>query len=99
MLSSTRSTSHGNNEVAHYQSDYSINPFVHLNLPDLHLSHYSKHNKVAEPRTYHGEYPLTEPYSFRYGYDGNDYPTELITNYRTYLSGRHSATVKTVYKY
>jgi hypothetical protein len=99
MLQSIKSTSHGNNELANYQYDYSINPFVHLNLPDLYLSNHSKHNKVAEQRTYHGDYPINEPYSFSYSYGSDGYPSELITKYKTYLTGQHSSTIKTIYKY
>jgi hypothetical protein len=99
MLQSITSTSHGNNELAHYQYDYSINPFVHINLPDLYLSNYSKHNKVAEQRTYHGDYPIDEPYKFSYSYGSDGYPSELITKYKTYLTGQHTTTIKTVYKY
>jgi hypothetical protein len=99
MVNSSLSSSHGNNEVAHYQYDFSINPFTNLGIPDLFWSNYSKHNKVAEQRTYHGSYPITEPYNFTYSYDANGYPTEVITKYRTYLTGQHSTTIKTVFKY
>lgn len=99
MLQSTKSTSHGNNELAHFQYDFSVNPFTHLNLPDLFLSTYSKHNRVAEQRTYHGDYPINEPYNFSYSYGSDGYPVELITKYRTYLTGQHASTIKTVYKY
>lgn len=96
---STKATTHGNSEAAHYQYDYSINPFIHLSVPDLYLSNYSKHNKVAEQKTYVGHYPVSAPYSFSYTYDSDGYPVELITKYKAYLSGQHAYTTKTVYKY
>lgn len=99
MVQSTKSTSHGNNETGNYQYDYSINPFAHLNIPDIFLSNYSKHNLVAQQKTYHADYPITEPYSFNYSYSAEGYPLELITKYKTYLTGQHASTIKTVFKY
>lgn len=96
---STKSTSHGNNETAHLQYDCSINPLAHLPVRDIYFSNYSKHNRVAQQTMYTGAYPSSEPYSYNYTYNSEGYPLKLITKYRTYLSGQHAFTIKTVFKY
>ena len=92
-------TSHHSSELGRYAYDFKINPYIHLKIPDLFLTHTSKHNKVYQQKTFYAHYPLVEPYAFEYTYDGDDYPKELVTKYRNYGSTAHAQTIKTVYSY
>lgn len=92
-------SSRGTGESAKYYYDFFINPFVHLNYPDMYLSRRSKNNRAAEERLYHGNIPTNVPYKYEYTYDADGYPKELLTSFKGYISGEHLFTIKTVYTY
>jgi len=91
------STSAG--ERGTYQYDFNINPYVHMNLPNIYLSYLSKNNMVAQEKTYSGSIPSAEPYKFEYTYDADGYPKELLKSFKNYLNGDHLFKIKTVYSY
>lgn len=99
VVRSVRSSTNGAYEEGQYQYDFSINPYVHLNLPDLYLSAYSKHNRIREVKQYAKDYPLEDAYQYSYKYNGDGYPAELVVKYKTYLTGQHAYDIKTVFKY
>jgi hypothetical protein len=99
VIQSTRSTTHGNSDEGLYNYDFNINPFIHLQIPNMDFTSYSKNNMISRVNTYENAFPLTEPYEFNYDYDADGYPVELVTKFKTYLTGQHAFTIKTVYKY
>lgn len=98
-FSENSQTSNGNNETAEYRYDNNINPYAHMNRPDLFLSNTSKNNVVWQQRAYYGSYPTNVVYSFEYKYDSEGYPIELIRRYKSYITGQHLFTTKTIYNY
>jgi len=86
-------------ETGDYQYDMQINPYAHMGVYDLFLSHGSKNNVTAQAKTYTGSYPEAVLYSYSYTYDANGYPTEVIKKYKSYLTGLHKYTTKTVFVY
>ena len=99
VIKAVRSTTHGDAEEGLFNHDFNINPFIHLQIPDMNFVSYSKHNMISQVKTYENAFPITEPYEFDYDYDADGYPLEVITKYRTYLTGQHAHTIKTVYRY
>lgn len=89
----------GHFESGSYTYDFNINPYVHMSWPDLYLSHESKNNVVAQQKSYSGAYPSGDPYKFQYQYDGEGYPTEKITTYKSVFTGADLYRTKTVYTY
>jgi hypothetical protein len=99
MLESTLTQSNSRYEKGRYDYDFGINPYVHLGLPDLYLSNYSKHNRINETKEFFLDYPLVLAYQYSYKYDSDGYPIELVVKYRTYLTGEHAYDIKTLFKY
>jgi len=99
IISSMAATSHLNSETAYYQYDTNINPYVHMNWPDLVFSNKSKNNVVSVQKSYTGSYPLMDPYSFNYTYDNEGYPKEVIKHFKAPATNQHLFTLKTVYTY
>lgn len=99
VLSDRYSISHGTVEEGLYEFDFAINPYAHLRIPDLFLSHYARHNMKGQWKTYVNSFPLMEAYSFSYTYDGDGYPTQLITKYRSYLTKADVYSTRTVFVY
>ena len=92
-------TSLNKSESGVYGYDFNINPFAHMNMPNLFLSNISKNNMVSQQKSYFGNIPSGEPYKFEYSYDTEGYPTELIRSYKSYTTGEHLYDTKTVYTY
>ena len=92
-------TSLNKSESGVYGYDFNINPFAHMNMPNLFLSNISKNNMVSQQKSYFGNIPSGEPYKFEYTYDTEGYPTELIRSYKSYTTGEHLYDTKTVYIY
>jgi len=92
-------SSPGGGESGIYQYDFNINPYVHLNMPNIYLSNLPKNNLVNQKKTYSGSIPSAEPYKFEYSYDDEGYPKELIKSFKNYLNGEHLFKIKTVYSY
>ena len=99
LASDNSRTSNGSTETGSFQYDNNINPYAHMNWHDLFLSNSSKNNLNWQSRTYFGNYPLNVVYSFEYKYDSEGYPTELIRRYKSYITGQHLFTTKTIYNY
>ena len=92
-------TSHQNYEGGLYQYDFNINPYIHINRPDIFLSQYSKNNVIAQTKTYATAFPQVIAYDFVYTYDGDGYPKEVIKSYKSYTTGKFLYKMKTVYNY
>jgi len=98
-VSSSAKTVNGNTEQGSFEYDLNINPYRHMNWPDFFLSHNSKNNMLVLRKQYVGNYPVIEPYSFSYTYDAEGYPTSLIKNFKSYTSGNHISSTKTIFVY
>jgi hypothetical protein len=92
-------TTNHSNELGTYSYDFNINPYRHMNWPNLFLSNSSKNNLTFQNKTYSGNYPAAEPYSLTYTYDADGYPTEVIKNFKTYPGGQYGFSTKTVFTY
>jgi hypothetical protein len=99
VLTGNGYSTNGNYEKALYQYDANINPYRHMNWPDFYLSHNSVNNKVNQWKEYYGAYPVNEPYSFSYIYDADGYPKEMISQYKSYTTGKHLFSTKTIFVY
>jgi hypothetical protein len=92
-------SNNGSYEEGTYDYDFGINPYVHLRIPDLVFSQYTKHNVVFQRKIRRGAAPQIEPYDFSYTYDSDGYPKELLTKFRSTSSNVHTYTLRTVYTY
>ncbi|ULQ52708.1 hypothetical protein [Flavihumibacter fluvii] len=86
-------------EVGVYTFDNNINPYIHIGWLDLFLSNQSKNNMTSKVKSYYGNYPIVVEYGLIYKYDTEGYPIELVKSYRSYLTGEHLYTTKTIYLY
>ncbi len=98
-VASTAKRTNGDTELGTYEYDFNINPYRHMNWPDLFLSHAAKNNLVLQRKQYMYSFPTNEPYSFSYTYDADGYPTSLITKFKSYLTGKHVFTTKKTFTY
>ncbi|MGF1924626.1 MAG: hypothetical protein ACQUHE_10645, partial [Bacteroidia bacterium] len=98
-MTSTAKRTNGDTETGTYEYDFNINPYRHMNWPDLFLSHSSKNNLVLQRKQYMYSYPINEPYSYSYTYDADGYPTSLITKFKNYLTGKHVFSTKKIFTY
>ncbi len=92
-------TNHHNSEIGRYNYDTQINPYAHMNWPDMFLSRQSKNNVVWSGKEYYGNYPISNPVNYRYKYDGDGYPIELLKDHQAYNSTNILYTTKTTYHY
>jgi hypothetical protein len=99
MISSLAVTTNHNSELGRYGYDFNINPYRHMNWPNLFLSNSSKNNMTYQSKEYSGSYPVAEPYSFVYTYDADGYPAEVVKNFKSYLTGAFLFSTKTVFVY
>ncbi|MFD2920032.1 hypothetical protein ACFS6H_09955 [Terrimonas rubra] len=99
ILTDNMATTHGNSTTGRYQYDFCINPYIHLNIPDLYFENSWKHNRVNSMKEFENVFPLTIPYENIYTYDDEGYPIELVTRYRTYLTGQFSYQTRSVFYY
>lgn len=90
-------TSGGENGT--YRYDFNINPYAHINLPNLYLSNLSRNNLVDQQKNYAGSIPSVEPYKFEYTYDEDGYPKVLLKSFKSYSTGDHLFKIKTEYTY
>lgn len=88
-----------NNEIVNYQYDLNINPYYHLNWPDLYLTNSSKNNVTARVQMASGGTVGVIPYDYSYSYNSEGYPNEVFTKYKSDLTGQHAYTTKTVFTY
>jgi hypothetical protein len=99
VTSGSSVSSNDNTATGQYEYDTEINPYAHMGWPDLFFSRFSRNNLKAQQKTYYGAYPAEEPYSFKYTYDNDGYPKELVRDYKHYFSTERLYTTKTVYTY
>ena len=99
MVEDAAVTSHHSSTMGLYHYDFNINPYVHLNLPDIYFSNYSKHNVNSQIKTFSLADPTFVAYDFEYKYDADGYPTEFVRKYSNSLNGQYAYTLKTVYNY
>jgi hypothetical protein len=92
-------TSHHSNETGRYEYDENINPYFHMNWPDLYLSHSSKNNVKRQSQSFYGSYPTAVPSGYTYSYDSDGYPKELIRTYKSGITNEYLYTTKTVFVY
>jgi hypothetical protein len=92
-------TSTGDTERGTYTYDFNINPFAHMNMPNIYLSNISKNNLIGQEKGYGGNIPSGIPYHYEYSYDGEGYPITLLTSYKSFTTGEHLYKIKTVYSY
>ena len=92
-------TSLGGGEGGTFQYDRNINPFAHMNFPDLLLSKRSKNNVTYQQKGFGGAVPSLVPYKWEYTYDSEGYPTQLLKHFKSGATGEHFNTIKYVYTY
>lgn len=98
-LSSNRYIAGELSETSLYEFDGQINPYIHLNWPDLTLSKMTKNNLVKQSNYYYRYMPQTEPYDYTYTYDGEGYPKEVVKKWRLLPSRQYTKTTRTVFEY
>lgn len=99
LIEDSASGSTGSSESGKYQYDLNINPFAHMNMPDIFFSNLSKNNLVEQQKIYSGTTPADIVYKHEYTYDDEGYPVEVIRHYKSYRTGEHLYKTKTVYTY
>jgi hypothetical protein len=92
-------TSTGGTEGGTYSYDFNINPFAHMNMPNIYLSNLSRNNLVSQQKGFGGNIPSGVPYKWTYQYDTEGYPVEVVRSYKSHVTGEHLYTTKTVYTY
>ncbi|MCU0381969.1 MAG: hypothetical protein MUE58_12345 [Chitinophagaceae bacterium] len=86
-------------ENGKYKYDFNINPYAHMNMPNLYLSHLSRNNMIEQKKGYAGAIPSADLYKIEYVYDTEGYPTEAVKFYRNYQTGEFMYKTKTVFTY
>jgi hypothetical protein len=99
VLKFNYATTHGDLEETLYQHDSGINPFIHLQLPELGFISLSKNNVIKRFASYHIAIPTYDAYSYSYVYDSEGYPIELYTKYRIPGTATEAFSTKTVFNY
>jgi hypothetical protein len=92
-------SSTGGGEGGTYAYDCNINPFAHMNMPNLYLSNISRNNVISQQKGFGGSIPSAVLYKFEYIYDSEGYPTDVIKYYKSGMTGEHIYKTKTVYTY
>lgn len=92
-------SSTGGGEGGTYKYDFNINPFAHMNMPNIFLSNLSKNNLIEQQKNYSGVIPSGVVYKYEYTYDNEGYPVELVKHYKNQQTGEHLYQIKTVYTY
>jgi hypothetical protein len=92
-------SSRGGGESARFRYDFNINPYAHMNMPNIFLSNLSRNNMTDQDRTYSGSIPSSVPGGFQYSYDNDGYPVEVIKQYRSYPNQELLYKTKTVFTY
>jgi hypothetical protein len=98
-LSDRASNTRGGSESGSYTFDNQVNPYAHMNWPDIFFARVSKNNIIGQEKSYAGAYPSADPYKFEYSYNNDGYPVELLKSYRSVLTGEHLYQTKTIYNY
>ena len=80
-----------------YKYDLNINPYVHLNWPDIWFDRQSKNNVSGEKFIWGGQ--ISEDVKYEYQFDFDGYPTEIIKRERDPLTNDFLIKSKKVFKY
>lgn len=99
LIMGTATNNYYNSEIGRYNHDLTINPYAHMDWPDIFLSRKSKNNVIWSQKEYFGAYPISDPVNYRYKYSGDGYPLELLKDHRSYKTGAILYTTKTTYHY
>jgi len=91
--------SNNGGEGGTYQYDFNINPYAHLNMPDIFLSNLSKNNLVGQQKHYSGGFPSGNLYKLEYSYNAEGYPVEVVKYYRSVITGEDLYKTKTIFTY
>jgi hypothetical protein len=86
-------------ERAGFSYDFNINPYIHMNHPDLYLSRYSKNNVTGVTRSYSGAQAVTDPYKWEYMYGMDGYPQQLLRSFKASSTGQHLYAIQTMFTY
>ncbi len=86
-------------EEGSYTFDFAINPYVHLNIPDLWLTSVPAHNMSFQRKIWTGAHPENVADAFEYTYDSEGYPKELLTRYKSYKTRADTYAIRTVFVY
>lgn len=89
----------GIREEGTYDYDFSINPYVHLRIPDQLFTQYTKHNLVFPRKIRRGGFIQNEPYDYKYLYDAHGYPKEVMVKYRSVETKKDTYDMRTVFSY
>jgi hypothetical protein len=92
-------SSRGGSEGGTYHYDTNINPFAHMNMPNIFLSNLSKNNLINQQKYYAGSIPSGVPYRYEYQYEADGYPKELVRSFKSYLTNEELYKIKTIYTY
>jgi hypothetical protein len=99
MFHDNYTTGNAGGEEGSYDHDFSINPYVHLRIPDLLFSQYTKHNITFSRKIYRGGRPQIEPYDYKYTFDTDGYPSQLLTKYRNTETKADYYSIRKVFTY
>jgi hypothetical protein len=86
-------------EWSDYGYDSNINPYIHMNWPDILMSRNSKNNISWTGKEYYSGNLTLDPIRYNYTYDGDGYPISLVKEYRSAQTGSILNTTKTTYHY
>jgi len=87
------------NEWSDYGFDNSINPYIHMNWPDMQMLRNSKNNVSWTGKQYYEGNLTLDPVKYNYTYDGDGYPVSLVKEFRSAQTGSILNTTKTTYHY
>jgi len=82
-----------------YGYDANINPYIHMNWPDIVMSRNSKNNISWTGKEYYSGNLTLDPVRYSYTYDGEGYPVSLVKEFRSAQNGTILNTAKTTYHY
>ncbi len=99
LVECAATTFNHSSELSQYSYDSNINPYAHMNYPDLFLSHNSKNNVAASQQSFMASYPVAVVRSYSYKYDNEGYPVELVREYKSPITNQYLYTTKTIYTY
>lgn len=86
-------------EWSDYGYDKNINPYIHMNWPDMLLSRNAKNNISWTGKEYFSGNMTLDPVTYNYTYDAEGYPVSLVKEFRSARTGDILNTTKTTYHY
>ncbi|TDO27036.1 hypothetical protein [Sediminibacterium goheungense] len=86
-------------EWSDYGYDKNINPYIHMNWPDILMSRSAKNNISWTGKEYFSGNMTLDPVTYNYTYDAEGYPVSLVKEFRSARNGDIVNTTKTTYHY